>query len=379
DTADTAAPEDTSPADTVVADPFSQGLLSYQRITNVAAIGDLSRVRWAADGTHALIVGTSGKLLRYDVDTRQVTFLQALGLTVTDLAVGPGGDGFFVVGSDGGGGKLWHVRAAPFEVVDTIPLSLGAPMAIDRERGKASPRYVIGARNTGTDYIGYFYIWSEAAGLAPVKAFNTSAGLLGVMWGDPAIMGGADFVMSGEGVNGGGSHSWVVGAADVVTNGWSGGYGNGGRASWRPGPGGYGVVIGWSSNHILVFDGTWHNSHWPGPNGNTPQDIAWRADGRRALIVGRVNGPVPIHATVIEIPAGSFSGWTETYVDQSIPSFADAPWYGNSSSMYLSAADWRPVPCDEGLIVGTDNVSGTSSSYGYVIRFYDSTDPACVE
>lgn len=380
DAADAAPPTDvldaadTAPAD--VAAPFAPGPLVYQRVTNVVAVDDLRRVRWAADGTHALIVGTAGKLLRYDVASRGLTLLGSLGLEVNDLAVGPGGDGFLLVGTDSAGGELWHVRADPFELVATVPLPAGTPVAIDRERGKASPRYAIGSRGA-RDSVGYLNVWSEASGLSPVLGFTSAGGLTGVMWGDPTLMGGADFVIAAEGVNGTGSHSWVVGAAEVVGNGWSGGFGNAGRAAWRPGPGGYGVVVGTSSNHLLVFDGTWHNSHWPGPNGNTPQDVAWRADGRRALVIGRVNGPTPIHATVIEIRAGTASGWAETYVDQSIPSFADAPWFGSASSMYLLAADWRPGACAEGLIVGTDSGTSWSPSYGYAIRFYDSTDLAC--
>ena len=38
---------------------------------------------------------------------------------------------------------------------------------------------------------------------------------------------------------------------------------------------------------------------------------------------------------------------------------------------------WRPGACDEGLIVGSDNGTSWSPTFGTIIRFYDADDPAC--
>ena len=38
---------------------------------------------------------------------------------------------------------------------------------------------------------------------------------------------------------------------------------------------------------------------------------------------------------------------------------------------------WRPGTCDEGLIVGMDNGSSQSPTFGLAIRFYDSAQAAC--
>ena len=60
-------------------------------------------------------------------------------------------------------------------------------------------------------------------------------------------------------------------------------------------------------------------------------------------------------------------------LNASVPNFDDGPYFGDGN-VHLLDADWRPGPCDGGLIVGTDS---SASSFGKVIRFFDPADAAC--
>ena len=82
-------------------------------------------------------------------------------------------------------------------------------------------------------------------------------------------------------------------------------------------------------------------------------------------------------ATVIDYrPSGR--AWEEgALVNSSIAAFDQSPWFGNTSSMHLLDVAWRPGACDEGLIVGSDNGTQFSPTYGTVARYYDSTDADC--
>src|SRR5690606_9901505 len=157
---------------------------------------------------------------------------------------------------------------------------------------------------------------------------------------------------------------------------WGNSFGNAGFAAWRPG-GAFGFVSGWSSNKVYVFDGAWTMATLPLPTGMGPQGIGWKPDGTRALIVGRA---LVNYASVVEYRGGWEAGFSSgAFVNQSIPAFNEAPWFGNTSSQYLLAVDWRPnTACDSGLIVGTDNGTSNSPTHGLIVRFHDAADPACV-
>lgn len=372
-------PADSAEVADVVADPWAPGALAYERVSNIIAVGDLSRVRFHPSGAFALVLGAPNKVLRYDAEARALTSLGTLGTSLADLDVAPEGE-FVIVGSDGADARLWVASLDQAGALVATPTAIptGTPRAVTVEPPsfRAAPevpaRFVIGAAGAN-DSIAYAYLFDRESGLSAVRGFNTNAGLLDLMWADPALQGGSPHVVTSEGVNGAGSHTWVLASDLVVTNGWSPGFGNGGRADWRPG-GGYGLVTGWSSNKLYVFDGAWELATLPVPTGASPNAVRWR-DGRRALVVGRVISSDP-YAVVIEVRAGDTSAWPATFVDQSLRDFAEAPWFGNSSSMHLLDVDWRPgVACDEGLIVGT---AASAGGFGYAIRFHDSADEACV-
>lgn len=126
-----------------------------------------------------------------------------------------------------------------------------------------------------------------------------------------------------------------------------------------------------------MFDGAWHLINLPGNTGISPQSLAFRADGTRGLVVGRpVN--LTLTGTVIEYrPVATGTPTDADFLDVSIPGFALAPWFGTSNE-YLMDVAWRPGSCDEGLIVGMDNGTSGSPTFGLAIRFYDSTQASCV-
>ena len=95
------------------------------------------------------------------------------------------------------------------------------------------------------------------------------------------------------------------------------------------------------------------------------------------MVVGRPIGP-GLSATVVEYRAGYASGYNSAaWLKASIPDFNKTPWFANGNT-YLHGADWRPVGgCDEGLIVAADTGASFSPTFGLLIRFYDSGDPAC--
>jgi hypothetical protein len=129
---------------------------------------------------------------------------------------------------------------------------------------------------------------------------------------------------------------------------------------------------------LYVFDGAWALLQLPAVNnGISPQALAFRADGKRGLVVGRPSG-FPLGGTVLEYRAsGTGTATASEFSDVSIANFTATPWFGNGNE-YLMDVAWRPGTCDEGLIVGMDNGSSLSPTFGLAIRFYDTTQPTCV-
>lgn len=365
----TAEPADTAPADTTVPEA-PPGVLAYERVDNIALLDDLQRVAWHTGGDFALVAGRGGKLAVWKPG-HNLTPAGTVGDDIVDLVARPDGD-FFVLDAGDGLVRVAVDLAGPtLSVVDTVALPTGSARAaaFDTDTG----RLAIAAH--GTDSIAYLYTYSDSDGLSPVKGFNAGAGIADLMWGRRALYAGSYNVITAHGHNGADSKTWVLASDTVVANNWSPGFGNAGGAAWRP-AGDYGIVCGWSSNKLYVFDGAWEMATLPVPTGASPNAVAWKADGTRALVVGRVIG-APAYAVVIEHRPGDAIAFGAAFVDQSIRAFADAPWFGNTSSMHLLDVAWRPGACDEGLIVGTDSGPAFAPTFGYAIRFYDTNDPLC--
>jgi hypothetical protein len=382
-------PADTTPADTtpepdvpVVVPEAPPGFLAYERIANIAITDDLMRVVWAPNGAYAIVGGRSGDIGLVRPGDNLVK-IGKVGTTLADLAIIEPAKGYFELlvldRTDG----LVRVRPTAtldgLETLETLALPVGSGRALAVEPGTAR----VGIAAHQTDSIAYLYLWDPVSGLSSPKGFNAGAGVWDLMWASPDLHGGSAALLTTHGVNGKDSKTWFLDTDLVSANAVQNSFGNMGAATWRPDPqnggyGSYGIVSGWSTNKVYVYDGSWTSGTFPSTIGSAvgPQGSDWKWDGSRALIVGRVIGN-PAYASVIEHrPTGP--GWSATFFDQSIQGFTSAPWSGNNSTQYLLDVAWRPrTACDEGLIVGSDSGSSFNPTFGYVIRFYDLDDPAC--
>lgn len=357
--------------------------LVFQKIPNITVTDDVTRVAWHPSGRFALLLGTGGVLFKYDATGRTLSMVQPVGFRLTDVEADTDGGFFLIAGQQSSSANtqaLWRASvgaADALTVADAGFVPLGTPAALSLEPG--TDRFAVASRGSGTGpYINYLYTWQPATGLSAPKGYTASAGSLNLMWGAPLpLYANSRIVVTSDGVNGASSSTWVMANDQVIGNTWPASHGNPGGAAWQPG-GLYGVLCGFSSNKLYVFDGAWTNHTLPGVGtAAAPQAVAFRADGNRAVIVGRVIGPAPPAATVIDYrPTGrAFDPAALQY--SSIANFDQSPWFGNTSSMSLLDAAWRPGACDEGLIVGSDNGTQFSPTYGTVARFYDSADPDC--
>lgn len=352
------------------------GTFVYQKIPNIIVNDDVTRVAWHPSGRFALLLGTTSALYKYDATSRSLSTVQNLGTQrLVDLDAEPGGT-YFLVASTAG---LWRIDVGAADALTATDAGLAVPggttlaaVAVD----PASERFgVIGRASVANT--NYLYTWQPDGGLSSPRGYNSSAGALNLMWGAPSLYAGSPNIVTSDGVNGASSSTWVLQTNQVVGNAWPASHGNPGGAAWQPN-GSYGVLTGWSSNKLYVFDGAWTNATLPGVGtAASPQAIAFRADGNRAVIVGRVIGP-STSATVIDYRPSGRAWEPAALFNQSIGAFDQAPWFGNTSSMHLLDAAWRPGSCDEGLIVGSDNGTSLNPTFGTVARFYDSSDTDCV-
>jgi cysteine-rich repeat protein len=358
------------------AGPPGMGALVFQPIANVTFTDDLKRVVWHPSGRFALLVGATNRVIRYDAAARTLTLVQQLGTSLTDLDVASDGSFFLVVGqSSPTASRLWRIDVGLNDAL-AMANDLGAiPGTVaDVEVEPGSTRFAIVARQA-TFGVNSLFTWTPMGGLSTPRGYNASGHAFSLMWGARSLYANSPNVLTADGVNGADSRTWVETSGMVVANGWPGGFGNPGQGAWQPG-GGWGAFVGWSSNKLYVFDGSWHLVTLPGPTGISPQALAFRADGQRALVVGRAVG-TPLRATVIEYrPTGPGAYGDLSWVDASIAGFGAPPFSGNSNQHLLDVA-WRPGACDEGLIVGADNGSSLSPTFGLAVRFYDSSQPVC--
>lgn len=350
------------------------GAFAYQRIANISFIDDFTRVTWHPSGRFALLLGASGRVIKYDPTAKSLALVQQVGTTVTDLDVTSDGSFFVIAGVQSGVSHLWRMDVGASDVLATavdLGALTGTVSAVAVQPGTSRFAAITRSATFGLNYL---YLWTSA-GLSTAKGYNAGGNALSLMWGAPSLYAGSANILTADGVNGADSKTWVEQSNLFVANTWSPGFGNPGAGSWQPG-GAFGAFVGWSSNKLYVFDGSWHLVNLPGNTGISPQSFAFRADGQRGLIVGRPVG-IPLAGTVIEYrPTAPGAFDDASFVDVSIAGFANQP-YAGSSNQYLLDVAWRPGTCDEGLIVGMDNGSSQSPTFGLAIRFYDSAQAAC--
>jgi cysteine-rich repeat protein len=366
-------------AGTPDAGPPGMGVFAYQKIPNITFTDDLSRVIWHPSGRFALLLGAAGRVIKYDPATKTLSLVQqiASNASLADIDVANDGTYFLIVGVQASVSHLWRIDVGVNDALspasDLGTFSSGTVSAIAVEPGSTPSRFAIGARSS-TFGINYLYVYTSGAPPAP-KGYNASGNAIALMWGNASIYAPSAHVLTADGVNGADSKTWLEASNMFVGNNWSLGFGNPGQGHWQPN-GTFGGFVGWSSNKLYVFDGAWHLVNLPGNNGISPQQFAFRADGQRGLIVGRPVGTT-LKATVIEYRPTSVGAYDDaSFLDVGIDNFAATPYFGNSNEYLLDVA-WRPGACDEGLIVGMDNGTSTSPTFGLAIRFYDTSQTVC--
>ena len=354
--------------------------LEYQSIGNIFLVGDIAHVAWHGSGDWALLVARDGTVAQYDPVTNALAPLETISGTPYDVGVTSDGLSFRIVGSTEGDAAVWKVyeNDAGEVVVEAVDYGLSGETATCAVADASSGNWAICTRASGGGgYINRLYHLSENGELIATKAYSSSSGISDAMWTSTAYP-GSNALVTTEGFNGAGSESWVLVSDLIVGNGWSPGFGNAGRAAWRPG-GTFGISVGTSTNSVYVFDGAWQTSKVPSANnGAIGNSIAWKDDGSRALVVSRPTGS-PLQGSVFDYRAGSTSVYSAAaWYNVSINDFDEPPYNGGFNTHLLDVA-WRPgSTCDEGLIVGADNGTAFNPTFGLVVRFYDADDPDCL-
>jgi hypothetical protein len=280
------------------------------------------------------------------------------------------GGAFAIVGADGTDGALWPVSVdASNQLTFELQQTLSAP-AFAVETDPSTGTMAVAGR-TSTFNTTWVDLWDPAQGVFDTKAFFAGAGVSGLMWADEVVYQGAQALITSHGFNGADSRTWILDTDEVVTNNWSPGFGNAGRAAFRP-AGGFGIVTGTSSNVLYVFSGTWTSASLPGVgSATTVMDVDWSPSGDRAVVVGRALGS-PLQAAVFVLSQGASATFNAAdLMNNSLANFDQSPYFGTSST-FLQGAAWRPnSDCDGGLIVGGD------TNRGWILRFWDLDDNDC--
>ena len=209
------------------------GAFAYQRITNVTFVDDFTRVTWHPSGRFALILGVGGKVIRYDASTRALSLVQTVGTSAVDLDVAADGSFFVVAGLQSTTSHLWRVDVGASDALAAavdLGTLLGTVSAVAVEPGTSR----FAAVSRGNPSVNYLSLWTPAGGLSPAKGYNAGGGALSLMWGAPSLYGNSANVLTGDGVNGADSKTWVESSNTFVGNAWSAGFGNPGGAAWQP-------------------------------------------------------------------------------------------------------------------------------------------------
>ncbi len=353
-------------------------MLTYSRVLppQPSAIyrDDFIDAAWAPDGGEALLLTSAGGVLGYDPAGRTLSVVADLDPgRPRRIAWRRDGLGAYLAGYEGSNGRVWYFDAASRGVTPVDALTVTGIPFTSMRREPDSDRAVLTAYANGTPVDRLYLVDTLTGTFVGQGAYPEFAGVLDAMWGpaDPL-----PFVVTSDGWNGAESHSWYpdLEPPEAPTlNDFRASFGNPGQAGWRPG-GSYGILVGTSSNVLYVYQHysmvswSWESRYLTAAGSMSA--IGWHPTGSRALVMGR-SGGTPIQGKIYEIrPIGPLFSGSQT-VNQFIPAFGSDPYMADSNT-YLWAAAWRPVPCDEGLLVGD------STGYGLLIHFVDPDDAACL-
>ena len=295
--------------------------LSFEKISNFILVGDIAHIVWHGSGEWALLVAQNGTLAQYDAASGAVVALPALEGTPRDVGRSSDGESILIAGTSGDAAVVWRVeedeQAGVIISLWELPLIGTEATCVVPSPTDAEWTVCTRVNNTG-GYINRLYRISDIDGVLGSTAYASGSGISDAMWTTTAYP-GSNAIVSTEGLNGAGSQSWVLASDITVGNGWSPGFGNAGRAEWRPN-GEYGIAVGTSTNSVYVFDGAWQSTKTPSANnGATGNAIAWTADGARALVVARPTG-APLEGSVFDFrPGGTNQYDSAHWYNASIP------------------------------------------------------------
>jgi hypothetical protein len=356
------------------------GMLAWSKVPNLEFKGDFLDVSWRPDGSTALIITSSGDLLKYDSNSQTLSLASTLGGTPSRVAWCPTGAFAYVAGWDGADGRLWRFDPETGGAASEPFLSSPGVRLNSVQFSPDGAKAVVTGYSENPPISRAWLLDSPFAAVSMQQAWPGWPVVVDATFGAkaPLLYDGAEFVLTSEGWNGAASHSWVLAVDEIWDNGWKPSFGNPGRATWRPNSS-LGVLVGTSSHVVYAFgDGAWKPVYTPTQQtGSNLSGIGWNPNGTRALITGRAFGS-PLKGTVVE---WRFSQGQDpaaaSFIDQSIPAFDAAPWLANSST-YVFQAAFRPNSiCQEGLAVASDSGSPWSPGPGLAARFWDISDSDC--
>lgn len=363
--------------DTLLCGPDSHRL-AYEAVPNAWFKDDFVDVAWHPDGTYAVLLNRTGAVVRLDPGAEPMQALALIGstegVTPTRVAFDTAGDAF-VVGYDADGvGHVFRVPDGGQSLAD-LP-DARQPARFVSIRFHESGKFAMIVGQSSSYSINYLCLFDPAAlTTTDFKGYNASAGVSDVVWVPDGVLPAGPAALLVHGWNGVDAKLWYLVSHEVApTPGGLGGFGNMGRAAWRPG-GLYGLVSGTSSNVVYVFSGAWDKAYLTDA-GSGILDVAFRPDGRRALVLGQAWGAPAVLHVLEHRPTGAQFSASE-FVPQHIANWGASPFFADSNTRLLAAAFRPGRTCDEGLMVGQDPSPSWNPSFGIVVRFRDTDALDC--
>jgi len=352
--------------------------LVYEAVPNAWFKDDFVDVAWHPSGTYAILLNRTGAVVRFDPSAEGLQALSSVGsiAPVSPMRVAFSGTGdAFVVGYDPSGtGHIYRVPDGGTSLQELADAQKPARFVSIKFHPDGS--YALIAAQSGTYSVNYVCTFDPATGaVSQPKPYNASAGVSDLAWVPSGILPAGVAALLVHGWNGRDAKLWYEVSQEIVpTPGNIASFGNMGRTGWRPG-GRYALVSGTSSSVLYVFNGTWDKAYLS-DIGSGVLEVAFRADGRRALVLGQPYGsPVVLHIVEHRPKGDSFSA--ADFIPQPIANWGESPFFADSNTRLLAAAFRPGVSCDEGLLVGQDPGLSYDPTFGIVVRFRDTDALDC--
>ncbi len=342
----------------------------YTHLPQLYTTGRLADVAWHPSGNYALIVESSGKVLRVgaddwgvsqvdDVDHMQFAHLTFASAGNEALLVGYFNDGNSVQEGrvyrwDHGSGTLSHLADCDKPGVRFRGVAY---------RPDADEAAVIGYNGAQIIYV---YRYDPGLESLSIAAATNSYGPYDFAWrhdGDEAL------IPIGEN------------DAEVIAYRPPAPSENRLLATTYNGSNAMAVDYFPGQNFALLIDGAANAFKWDGtwtkvdlPTGFYMAGLGFNSDGSRALLAGRACCSSNLTLRAVEFQAQNGTFTASDFVDVSIPGFGASPWLGGSSS-YMNGVAFRPGRC-EGLMVG--NHYSWDNLFAPIAHFVDIRGADCL-